>query len=221
MKRRRFLAGAGLAAAGASAIATTQAETSNESSFTPQRHSEDRWMDELGINHRVFTDSSTGRGGIAAANFASNILRADATGYGGSDDDYGMVVCFRHASAPFGFNDAMWEKYSEVFVGRTQIHDSNGDPVTHNPLSVGRTYGNRDNTLANLANRGIHFAICNLSTLSMAGMVAQAAGRQSDEVYQELVANAVPNSHFVAAGVLGATRAQEYGYACMYASDED
>ena len=53
------------------------------------------------------------------------------------------------------------------------------------------------------------------------GRVARAAGRQSDEVYQELLANAVPNSHFVAAGVLGATRAQEYGYAFMYASDED
>ena len=105
--------------------------------------------------------------------------------------------------------------------GRTQIHDSNGDPVTHNPLSVERTYGNRDNTLTNLANRGIHFAICNLSTLGMAGMIARAAGRQSDEVYQELVANAVPNSHFVAAGVLGATRAQEYGYTFMYASDAD
>ena len=221
MKRRRSLAGAGPAAAGASVVATAQAETGNGSSFTPQRHSEDRWMDELGISHRVFVDPLTGRGGIAAVNFASNILRAHATGYGGSDHDYGMVVCFRHASAPFGFNDAMWEKYSEVFVGRTQIHDRNGDPVTHNPLSVERTYGNRNNTLANLVDRGIHFAICNLSTLSMAGVVARAAGRQSDEVYQELLENAVPNSHFVAAGVLGATRAQEYGYAFMYASDED
>ena len=221
MKRRRFLAGAGLAAAGATVVATAQAETGNGSSFTPQRHAEDSWMDELGVSHRAFVDSSTGQGGIAAVNFASNILRAHAMGYGGSDDDYGMIVCFRHASAPFGFNDAMWEKYSEVFVGRTQIHDSNGDPVTHNPLSMERTYGNRDNTLTNLANRGIHFAICNLSTLGMAGMIARAAGRQSDEVYQELVANAVPNSQFVAAGVLGATRAQEYGYTFMYASDAD
>ena len=81
-----------------------------------------------------------------------------------------------------------------------------GDPVTHNPLSVDRTYGNRNNTLANLVDQYIHFAICNLSTLSMAGVVARAAGRQSDEVYQELLANAVPNSHFVAAGVLGARR---------------
>ena len=122
-------------------------------------------MDELGISHRAFVDSSTGQGGIAAVNFASNILRAHAMGYGGSDDDYGMIVCFRHASAPFGSNDAMWEKYSEVFVGRTQIHDGNGDPVTHNPLSVERTYGNRDNsspilpTVASIS----PFAICRRS----------------------------------------------------------
>ena len=47
MKRRRFLAGAGLAAAGATVVAKAQAETGNGSSFTPQRHAEDSWMDEL------------------------------------------------------------------------------------------------------------------------------------------------------------------------------
>ncbi|HBW83975.1 MAG TPA: hypothetical protein DEF79_08040, partial [Gammaproteobacteria bacterium] len=121
IKRRKFLAGAGLAATGASMVASAQAKTSNGSSFTPQRHTEDSWMGELGISHRAFIDSSTGQGGIAAVNFASNIMRAHAMGYGGSDDDYGMIVCFRHASAPYGFNDSMWAKYSDVFVGRTRI----------------------------------------------------------------------------------------------------
>ena len=220
--RRNFLAGVGLAAAGATVAASANAASSGGGSgFTPARHAEDSWMDELGGSHRAFVDSSTGQGGIAAVNFAANILRAHEMGYGGSDEDYGMIICFRHASAPYGFNSAMWEKYSDVFVGRTGIHDSNGDPVKINPLSVERTYGNRANSITNLADRGIHFAICNLSTLGMAGMIARAAGRESDEVYQELVANAIPNSHFVAAGVLAATRAQEYGYSFMYASDAD
>ena len=220
--RRSFLAGVGLAAAGATVAAGANAASSGGGSgFTPARHAEDSWMDELDGIHRAFVDSSTGQGGIAAVNFASNILRAHAMGYGGSDDDYGMIICFRHASAPFGFNDAMWEKYHDVFVGRTGILDSNGDPVKINPLSIERTYGNRANTIANLTDSGIHFAICNLSTLGMAGNIARSTGRESDEVYQELVANAIPNSHFVAAGVLAATRAQEYGYSFMYASDSD
>ena len=121
----------------------------------------------------------------------------------GSDDDYGMIVCFRHASAPFGFNDAMWEKYSEVFVGRTQIHDSNGDPVTHNPLSVERT-----TAIAIIPYQSCQpwhpFRHLQSVDARYGGYDCRAAGRQSDEVYQELVANAVPNSHFVAAGVLGA-----------------
>jgi intracellular sulfur oxidation DsrE/DsrF family protein len=177
-------------------------------------------MEELGGKHRAFVDSSHGPGGVAAVNFAANILRAHAMGYGGSDEDYGMIVCFRHASAPYGFNSAMWKKYGEVFVGRTQVSNSEGSPVTVNPLEIEGTYGNRSNTIENMVNRGVHFAVCNLSTLGMAGMIARSTSVSSDDVYQELVDNAVPNSHFVAAGVLAATRAQEYGYSFMYATEE-
>lgn len=220
--RRRFLAGAGLVAAGAAAAANAQQANpfkDSKSGFTPARHVEDAWMDELGGVHRAFVDSSTGSGGIAAMNFASNILRAHAQGYGGSDDDYGMIVCFRHDSSPYGFNDAMWGKYHELFMGRTGVSNSDGSPVTVNPLSPERLYGNRTNTLENMSNRGVHFAICDLSTRAMAGMLAQPAGKTPDEVYEELVANAVPSSHFVPAGVMAATRAQEYGYSFLYATE--
>ena len=97
-------------------------------------------------------------------NFASNILLAHAQGYGGSDEDYGLIVCFRHDSSPYGFNDAMWEKYGELFVGRTGVSNRNGDPVAINPLSVERTYGNRSNTIDAMSSRGVRFAVCDLST---------------------------------------------------------
>lgn len=222
-KRRDFLTNVGLAAAGATVAAGASAASKSStggSGFVPERHPEDSWMEELGGKHRAFVDSSTGPGGVAAVNFAANIMRGHAMGYGGSDEDYGMIVCFRHASAPYGFNSAMWEKYGDVFVGRTKVSNSNGDPVTENPLEVQGTYGNRSNTIENMVNRGVHFAVCNLSTLGMAGMIARSTGGSSDDVYQELVDNAVPNSHFVAAGVLAATRAQEYGYSFMYATEE-
>ena len=222
-KRRDFLTNVGLAAAGVTVAAGASAASNSStgsSGFVPERHPEDSWMEELGGKHRAFVDSSHGPGGVAAVNFAANILRAHATGYGGSDEDYGMIVCFRHASAPYGFNSAMWKKYGEVFVGRTQVSNSDGSPVTENPLEIEGTYGNRSNTIENMVNRGVHFAICNLSTRGMAGMIARSTDGSSDDVYQELVDNAVPNSHFVAAGVLAATRAQEYGYSFMYATEE-
>jgi len=39
----------------------------------------------------------------------------------------------------------------------------------------------------------------------------------AEAVYQELRANAVPNGHFMAAGVVGLTRAQEFGYSVLIA----
>ncbi|MBL6906440.1 hypothetical protein OAU36_04130 [Gammaproteobacteria bacterium] len=221
--RRKFLAGAGLVAAAGAAVAANAQEAGHShhgnSGFTPARHAEDSWMDEMGGVHRAFVDSSTGSGGIAAMNFASNILLAHAQGYGGSDEDYGLIVCFRHDSSPYGFNDAMWEKYGDLFVGRTGVSNSNGDPVTINPLSVERTYGNRSNTIDAMSGRGVRFAVCDLSTRGMAGMLARSAGRTTEEVYEELVSNAIPSSHFVPAGVMAATRAQEYGYSFMYATE--
>ncbi len=221
-QRREFLTHAGLVTAGvtvaASAVAQGQSGNGN-TEFVPMRHSQDSWMNELGSGHRVFVDSQTGPGGLAAMNFANNILLAHAQGYGGSDSDYGMIVCFRHDSSPFGFNDAMWEKYNELFMRRTGVSNEDGSSVTVNPLNVERSpYGNRSNTIETLQNRGVHYAICNLSTRGMAGMLARSTGASADDVYQELVDNKVPNGHIVPAGVMAATRAQEYGYSLLYSA---
>jgi len=47
--------------------------------------------------------------------------------------------------------------------------------------------------------------------------VADETGGNGDEIYQEFLDAAVPNSRFIAAGVFGTTRAQEYGYSLLYA----
>ena len=57
--------------------------------------------------------------------------------------------------------------------------------------------------------------MCNLTTRSTAQRLAELTGVTADEAYKELTTNALPNAHFVAAGVLGATRAQEHGYALV------
>jgi len=62
--RRKFLAGAGLVAAAGAAVAANAQEAGHShhgnSGFTPARHAEDSWMDEMGGVHRAFVDSSTG-----------------------------------------------------------------------------------------------------------------------------------------------------------------
>ena len=73
-------------------------------------------------------------------------------------------------------------------------------------------------TIDVMAARGVHFAICNLSTRGMAGMLARSTGGSRDDIYQELITNSIPNGHFVPAGVVAATRAQEYGYSLLYSA---
>lgn len=76
---------------------------------------------------------------------------------------------------------------------------------------------NRGVTLESLVVRGAHFAICDSATQFVASQLAASMGAKMEDVYAELVASAIPNSHFVPAGVIAVTRAQEYGYSLLSA----
>lgn len=210
--RRRLLAGMGaVAAAGlASGSHSASAQSESGSGFQPARHEQDNWMDELPGSHRVFVDSSTTTGGGSALWYANNIISAHEEAYNGKASDYAMIVCFRHMSTPYGFNDTIWAKYGALL-------NRNADPApTTNPMSQPGP-GNGQNSIASSVQRGMHFAICGRATRRFAGMLAQATNSNAEDVYAELLANGIPNSHFVAAGVLAATRAQEYRYSLLYA----
>ena len=105
-RRRRFLTGVGIVATGATLAASAQAASGqrqhreSDTGFNPARHDLDAWMDIPGTSHRAFIDSSTGNGGAAALNYANNVLLGHREAYGGSDTDYGLIVCFRHMSTP-------------------------------------------------------------------------------------------------------------------------
>jgi intracellular sulfur oxidation DsrE/DsrF family protein len=177
-------------------------------------------MDELPGTHRAFIDSSRGAGGADALNYANNILTGHSEVYGGSDADYAMIVCFRHMSTPLGYNDAIWAKYGEGlsrFVGLTA--PGSDQPLAVNPMNIEQAaYGNRGTTLATLAGKGVQFAICSRATQAVAGMLARSSSSSFEEIHQELISNNIPNSRFVPAGVLAATRAQEYGYSLLFAA---
>lgn len=211
--RRSLLATVGVAAItglAASATSTSAQAQQRGNGFQPARHSKDAWMGELGGSHRVFVDSSTMPGGANALRYANNIMTAHEEDYEGAASDYAMIVCFRHTSTPYAFNDAIWAKYGRLF-------DRSADPApSSNPMNVANR-ANGNNSIPMLVAREAQFAICHRATRSFSGMLASATDTAYEDVYAELLANAIPNSRFVAAGVLAATRAQEYGYSLLYA----
>ena len=72
-------------------------------------------------------------------------------------------------------------------------------------------------TLDGLARRGVHFAICGISTRGMASMFAGKGAGPSDieAVMDELVKSMPANAHVMASGILAAQRAGEYGYTVL------
>src|SRR5690606_14151566 len=102
-------------------------------------------------------------GGTNAARYATNILNAHVNAYGGSDDEMAMILCYRHASTPFGFNDAMWAKYGATLATMSRIPVEEGETPSKNPQTA---------AIEGLVERGVHFAICNSATTMMSGFIA-------------------------------------------------
>lgn len=217
--RRSVLSGIGIAAA-AVAGGTTTANAAT-GGFEPTRHVEDGWMDELAGGHRVFLDSSSPDGGAVAMLYANNILNGHTKTYeGGEESDYAMIVCLRHYSTVFGFGDEVWAKYGEGFYNMVGFADpSTGEAPKVNLMQVAGLRGlpNGGNTIESLGARGVKFAICDNAANVMSMGLSRAGFGEAKDIYADLVASAIPNSRFVSAGVVAATRAQEYGYSLLYA----
>jgi intracellular sulfur oxidation DsrE/DsrF family protein len=220
--RRAVMAGVGIAVAGLVA-SNANAQTASRKAgakFQPARHEVDAWFDQLPGSHRVFVDTASANGAAEGLGYANNLYIATDSAYSGQQATPAIVVCFRHFSTPFGYNDAIWAKYGQIFNSLIQYPD----PMTGNAPTVNLLNSNAHKMLSNrgvtvdaLAAKGTHFAICNMATQFIAGAIAQQTGRKMNEVHDELVASAVGNSHFVSAGVMALTRAQEYGYSLLIA----
>jgi hypothetical protein len=202
--RRSVITGLGVAAAGATLAATTakaQSRRQASNGFQPARHELDAWMDELPGSHRVFVDTSTAAGGSDGLLYATNIYNAHVNAYAGENSDLAMIVCFRHFSTALGFNAAIWDKYGE---------DLERTMTAARPANV-------DSFIESVTANGAVIAICNNATHFFAGQLAANSDESADDVYAELVANAIDHSRFVSAGVMALTRAQEYGYSLLVA----
>jgi len=175
--------------------------------FQPARHDVDNWFEELPGTHRVLFDTWTPARFPDSLQFAGNIYRANKDGYGLTEKDLAVIIVARHNTAPFAFNDAMWAKYNKAFSRRMDWVD----PKTQEPPAV-NLYTRQ---LTNFIKQGVHLAVCNLTTRAYTQIIARETQRPDDEIYKELTSNTVGNAHFVPAGVVAATRAQERGYSII------
>jgi hypothetical protein len=218
--RRTVMSGVGTVAA-VLALGARGADAQSAARFQPARHPQDAWLDAMAGKHRTFIDAATVNGAGEAILYANNLYEANKTGYALPEPEVAVVVCLRHFATAFAFNNSMWGKYGKSMSMMLGFMDpkTKGAPTTNLLFSAdyGMALPNFGNTIDSVVKRGTHFAVCNMATTFFAGQLAMMSGGNADAVYKELVANTIPNSHMVAAGVVAVNRAQEYGYTLLTA----
>jgi intracellular sulfur oxidation DsrE/DsrF family protein len=173
----------------------------------PARHPQDAWFDELPSRHRAVFDTWLADHFNEAVAFAGNWLRVNKDEYGLAENDLGLVMVVRHGTGPFAFTQAIWTKYGKTFAARMSAADVKAHP---NPTT--NVHADR---LSALIKQGMHLAVCNLTTRAYSRTIAEEAGTDSEAVYKELTANTLGNAHFVPAGIVAVTRAQEHGFSLV------
>lgn len=170
-----------------------------------ERHTQDDWLDQIPGKHRLVFDTTESGGMGSALTYATNFYAANNSGYGLQNGDLAVVVVARHFSTPYAYKEEIWAKYG---VPIANFSESGKEPTMRN------AHGRQ---LTGLVGRGTHLAVCQLATRAIAGSIARAVNANTDEIYNELVANLIPNSHVVPAGIVAVARAQERGYALVHA----
>jgi intracellular sulfur oxidation DsrE/DsrF family protein len=208
LARRYFLrkVGTGVTVFGAAAAAITPgagAQSAEATRWQPARHTQDDWLDQIPGKHRLVFDTTEGGGMSFALAYAGNFYTANQSDYGLQNSDLAVVIIARHFSTPFAYNDTIWSKYGEPISSFIQKKD---------PLNT-NTYTRQ---ITEMTGRGMHLAICQMATRLLAGSIARAVNSKQDDIYNEIAANLMPNSHLVPAGIVAVNRAQERGYAIVH-----
>ena len=220
-ERRSFLArlnAAAMAALGLGGVAKAQAKPGAPARWEPFRHEKDDWLELPGKHRMVFDTTNPERLGEALL-FTNNFLRVNRTDYGLEISDLAVVIVVRHRSAPFGFNEAMWAKYSEALAAHASYEDPKSRAVpkvnVYNSGDYGELAPNRSTTLTGLAKQGVQFAVCANATRAVAGAIARSVGGSAEAIFADLTSNLVTNGRMVPAGIVCVNRAQERGYSLV------
>jgi len=215
--RRSFLARLGAAAAafgfGSSAASAQQsgagaAPASTAAPWQPAREAKDDWLDQIPGKHRLIFDATSPEAVADAIRYTGNFFTANKNGYGLESSEVAVVIVLRHQATQFAFSDEVWAKYGKVLSGEDKFTDpKTGAVPTSNFYKAG---------LEGHIKRGVHLAVCDLSTNRLKSAIAKAHDAKPEAIYKELTSTALGNSHFVAAGILAVNRAQERGYAIAH-----
>ena len=219
--RRSLIAGFGAAVAALVVGSKSVSAQAPAAPFRPARHDKDAWLNTVPGKHRNFIDCATTSGAGEGMLYANNLYVANKNGYQLNESDVAVVVCLRHFATVFAFNDTIWAKYGKAMSDLVQFTDpkSKQAPMTNllNSADYGTALPNFGSTIDSVVKRGTQFAVCDMATTFISGQVAAAVKANPQELYKEFVANLIPNSHLVAAGVVAVNRSQEYGYTLLTA----
>ena len=179
--------------------------------FQPARHPQDEWLDKIPGKHRVVIDATSAKGVPEAIHFAYNIYSGNKGTYSLEEADLAVVIILRHTATGFGYSDAIWAKHGKAFAEAA----SYTDPKSTESPKVNPFYGTPRESIDALVKRGVQFEVCETASRGLARRIAGADG-DADAAFKEIAASMIPSSRLVAAGVIGVTRAQEYGYSVLY-----
>ena len=214
IERRSFLARLGVAGGVVGAAISSPAAAEQAAAGTPwrpARHAQDDWLEQIPGQHRFAFDTTTSDGAALAFHFATIYFVASQRAYGLKQSDLAVLIILRHKSTAFGFNDAMWMKYGKYF----SAHADFTDPKTKEPPNTNLYAAMPGEGINTLIQRGVHIAVCQMSTETIARQIAAGTGGDFDNVTKELSANLVGNGHSVPAGIVAVNRAQERGYSMV------
>jgi intracellular sulfur oxidation DsrE/DsrF family protein len=172
-------------------------------------------LDQLPGKHRLAFDTMTPDRLEDAIQFAGNFFTGNKNGYGLESGDLAVLIVMRHRSAPFAYNDAIWAKYGGTLAKRADFTDpktKEAPKVNYFTPAAATDAAARPRGIAGLIKLGVQFAVCNLSTHAIAGLIARDHGITEDAAYKELTSNLIGNGRLVPAGIVAVNRAQEHGY---------
>ena len=217
--RRLFLARLGLGAGaigasvvGANVAAAMPARAADAGgSWRPARHEQDEWYEQIPGQHRFLIDTDNGEAMSWGLRFANNYFNANQNAYGLKQSDLAVIIVARHRSTSFGYSNAMWAKYGKYFSEQAEFIDPKTKQApTLNVYTVGEE--EQPAPIDDMIKKGVHFAVCGMSSRAIAGRIAKGTGGKADDILKELTSNLIGNARIVPAGILAVSRAQERGY---------
>jgi intracellular sulfur oxidation DsrE/DsrF family protein len=210
--RRSLISGMSAVAAAFALGARPASAQTAAAPFQPARHPQDEWLDKTPGKHRVVFDVTSSRGVPEALHFANNIYSGNKSMYGLDEADLAVVIILRHSATAFGYSDAIWAKHGKALAAAT----SYTDPKSSESPKVNPFNATRIETFDEMAKRGVQFGVCDTASHNLARRLAGPSG-DADATYKEMIASMIPSSRLLVAGVIGVTRAQEYGYSVVHA----